>query len=60
MFKKIRNLKKIAIISISIFLIFIVGSVTFIIVSQVRINKTIDNINNNLNTYFNQNNNLND
>ena len=49
MFKKIRNIKNIAIIGGSTFLLFIICSVIFLIVSNIRMNRRIDDIYNLLN-----------
>ncbi len=48
MFKKIKNIKNTVIIAVSVFLVFIIGSVIFLIVSNIRINKTLDEINSRL------------
>ena len=49
MFKKIRNIKKMAIIGGTVFLVFIIGVSTFLIVSNIKMNKKIDDIYNMLN-----------
>ena len=52
MFKKIRNIKNMAILFGSIFLIFIVGSIIYFIISNVRINNTLDEINNKIDVVY--------
>lgn len=49
MFKKIRNIKKIAIISTSVLLVFGIGSLIFLMVYTVRIDNKLDEINGRIN-----------
>ena len=48
MFKKIKNIKNMVVLGASVFLIFIIGSIVFLIVSNVRMSKTLDEVNNKL------------
>ena len=49
MFKKIKNIKNIVVVSVSLFLIFIIASVIFLVVSNIKMSKKIDDIYDKLN-----------
>lgn len=49
MFKKIKNIKNTVITCVAVLLIFGIGSLCFLIVSNVRMNKEIDLLTKNLN-----------
>ena len=44
MFQKIKNIKNIVVISVSAFVLFIVGALIFLIISNVRLSKKIDSM----------------
>ena len=51
MFKKFKNIKNTVIIFLTIFLVFVIASNIFLIVTNIRLDKRIDDLTRELNSY---------